>query len=269
MTVFPNCKINLGLNVVGCRPDGYHDIETVFYPVPLTDCLSVEPAEEDSLTAEGITVAGNAEDNLVMRVVRLLRHEGFAIPPLRITLRKNIPSGAGLGGGSSDAAAMMLLLNEMFRLGMERDAMCRLIVRLGADCPFFILNRPVFAQGIGEQIEPLNCSLVGWHLTLVKPDIFVSTRDAYAEVTPCKPAVSVREIVMQPVETWRDLLQNDFEQSVFLRHPAIAHIKERLYSLGASYAAMSGSGSCVFALSRVPLNINGAFEGCFTHACTL
>ena len=263
MTIHPNCKINLGLNIIERRPDGYHNIETVFYPVPLCDALSVETAESDRLETTGIPVAGSPEDNLVMKVVNLLRGEGFEIPPLRIRLEKNIPSGAGLGGGSSDAAAMMRLLNEMFHLGMDDDKMCRLIVRLGADCPFFIINRPVLAKGIGDRIKPIALSLSGWHLSLIKPDVFVSTKEAYSSVVPRKPERPIEEVLREPVDTWKEGLTNDFEASVFALHPSIGHIKEELYARGAFYAAMSGSGSSLFALSRVPININEGFEGCF------
>ena len=269
MTIHPNCKINLGLNIVARRPDGYHDIETVFYPVPLRDTLTVEPAEEDCLIQEGIPVEGDPMDNLVMRVLRLLRDEGCPIPPLRVTLEKRIPSGAGLGGGSSDAAAMMQLLNEQFRLGLSIDKMSRLVSRLGADCAFFILNRPVFAQGIGDRMEPIDISLKGWWLTLVKPDIFVSTREAYSSVTPQRPDVSVRHIVSEPVETWRHHLTNDFEGPVFSIHPEIGRIKDELYRLGATYASMSGSGSSVFALSRDNIINKNFFSDCFCFECPL
>ncbi len=271
MTVYPNCKINLGLNIVGVRPDGYHDIETVFYPVPLCDRLTVEPAagETDTLVAEGIPVAGNMAENLVVRVIGMLRRDGFAIPPLDITLEKNIPSGAGLGGGSGDAAAMMRLVNEMFQLGMEKDEMRQRIAELGADCPFFVENRPMFAQGIGDRIEPAEISLSGWFLTLIKPDIFVSTKEAYASVQIKKPNKSIKQIIKSSVETWKGVLCNDFEEPVFARHSAIGRIKETLYAKGAIYASMSGSGSCVYALSRTPIILEGAFGGCFRYQCVL
>lgn len=269
MIAHPNCKINLGLNIIARRPDGYHDIETVFYPVPLCDELSVVPSSEEQFEAEGIPVAGNPSDNLVMKVVQLLRDNGYHVPTLSIKLRKQIPSGAGLGGGSSDAAHMMLLLNSMCELHLSPARMKEMLRTLGADCPFFIENAPVFAQGIGDQFSPVSLDLSGWHLTLVKPDVSVSTKEAYALVEPHKPNTPINQIVNIPVEEWKECLVNDFEVSVFTRRPVIGRIKERLYQKGAVYASMSGSGSSVFALSRIPIYIYDDFADCFHFHCTL
>ena len=269
MIAYPNCKINLGLNIVSRRPDGYHDIETVFFPVPLCDELSVVASSTECFETEGIPVAGSPSDNLVMKVVHLLGDKGHEIPPLHIKLIKRIPSGAGLGGGSSDAAHMMQLLNTLCNLQISPDQMKVMLGTLGADCPFFIENTPVYAQGIGNQFSPIRLNLTGWHLTLIKPDVFVSTRDAYALVEPHKPNTSVSQIVNLPIEAWKGQLVNDFEESVFARYPLIREIKEHLYEKGAVYASMSGSGSSVFSLSREPLYIKDDFRDCFRFQCML
>ena len=269
MTVYPNCKINLGLNIVERRPDGYHNIETVFYPIPLRDELSIVPANEDCFEADGIPIAGNPADNLVVKVVRMLREGGFDIPPLHIQLWKHIPSGAGLGGGSSDASHTMQLLDTMFSLGLSTGRMKSMVGKLGADCPFFIDNTPAFAEGIGDIISPIDLNLAGWQLTLVKPNDFVSTKEAYSLVEPAQAKTTVSQIVKLPVEEWKEVLVNDFEGSVFPRHPAIRDIKERLYEKGATYASMSGSGSSVFSLSRAHISIDEEFEDCFRFQCVL
>lgn len=264
------CKINLGLYVTERRPDGYHNIETAFYPIPLYDELCVVEDDEDRLLLSGIPVAGDLDDNLVMRVLRQLRHD-YDIPPVCIKLQKNIPSGAGLGGGSSDAASMMMQLNEIFLLGMSEEEMEQRVSRLGADCAFFIKAKPTLARGIGNEFSPIDLCLDGWHLVLVKPDDFVSTREAYAMVTPKSPVYSLADVLTTSPECWRDRLFNDFEQSVLLHHPTIADIKERLYQLGATYACMSGSGSSVFGLFREqPLgDMAELFHPHFVFCCQL
>lgn len=248
MRSFPCAKINLGLYVTERRPDGYHNLETAFYPIPLCDELETTEAEADGLETTGIAVAGATADNLVMRAVRLLREEGFQIPPLHIRLHKNIPSGAGLGGGSSDAAFTMTMLNDMFHLGLTKEDMERRVARLGADCAFFVSHQPVFATGIGDQFAPIALSLAGKYLLLVKPDDFVSTREAYANIVPRKPQHELRTSIRRPLDEWAHLIANDFEESVFPQHPVIAAIKQQLYDCGAVYAAMSGSGSSVFGI---------------------
>lgn len=250
MKTYPCAKINLGLYVTERRPDGYHNLETVFYPIPLCDELEMETAAEDLFLTEGIEVAGPAEDNLVLRAVRLLREQGHPIPPLRIRLKKNIPSGAGLGGGSSDAAFAVRMANDLCALGLSDEEMERLVARLGADCPFFVRHQPVLATGIGDQFTPLSLRLGNLWLLLVKPSDFVSTREAYANVTPRRPLHPLAESILRPVGEWRRLVGNDFEHSVFPLHPTVAAIKQDLYTHGALYAAMSGSGSSVFGLFR-------------------
>ncbi|MBQ8968220.1 MAG: 4-(cytidine 5'-diphospho)-2-C-methyl-D-erythritol kinase [Bacteroidaceae bacterium] len=250
MKTYPCAKINLGLYVTERRPDGYHNLETVFYPIPLCDELEMETATKDLFLAEGFEVAGPAEENLVLRAVRLLRDQGHPVPPLRIRLKKTIPSGAGLGGGSSDAAFTVRMANDLCALGLSDEEMEHLMTRLGADCPFFVRHQPVLATGIGDQFTPLSLRLCDLWLLLVKPDDFISTREAYANVTPRRPQYPLAESILRPVSEWSEFVSNDFEHSVFPLHPTVAAIKQDLYAHGALYAAMSGSGSSVFGLFR-------------------
>jgi 4-diphosphocytidyl-2-C-methyl-D-erythritol kinase len=268
MITFPNAKINLGLNIIEKRPDGYHNLETIFYPINLQDALEVTRQEgnnkEYTLRISGMTLDGDPEENLVVRAYKLLKNDHPQIQPIDIHMYKHIPAGAGLGGGSSDAAHMIKLLNEKFALGLGAEQMEKYATQLGADCAFFIKNQPVFASGIGEIFEPIELSLKGYHIVLVKPDIFVSTRDAFSQIKPERPAVSLKEIVKQPIESWKGSMKNDFESSVFQKFPEIAAIKDELYDLGAVYAAMSGSGSAVYGIFREPIeNVEDKFCGCF------
>lgn len=264
MICFPNAKINLGLNIVSKRPDGYHNIETVFYPIPVKDALEIVPAESFSFTQTGIPVDAPPEKNLAVKAYMRLK-ERHALPPSEIHLLKVIPFGAGLGGGSSDAAFMLKLLNAYASLDLSEDELEEIAATLGADCPFFIRNVPVFATGTGNIFEPVDLSLKGYHLCLVKPDVSVSTAEAYARVTPAQPAVSLKEIVGSPVVTWKERMVNDFEDSVFPRYPVIRQIKETLYEAGALYASMSGSGSSVFGLfdKSTCFKKQSTFPGCF------
>ncbi|GHT26400.1 4-diphosphocytidyl-2-C-methyl-D-erythritol kinase [Bacteroidia bacterium] len=249
MICFPNAKINLGLHIVAKRPDGYHDIETVFYPVNLCDALEIVPAKENrtSFTQTGILVDGKPENNLVIKVFNLLKKD-FDLPEIDIYLRKHIPFGAGLGGGSADAAFMFKLLNDFAGLHLSVKQLEEYAAQIGADCPFFIQNQPVFASGIGNVFTPVNLSLKGYYLALIKPDISVSTKEAYSLVKPKHPEFSLKEIIQLPVNEWKEKLVNDFEDSVFAQYPGIAEIKRELYNRGAIYAAMSGSGSSVFGI---------------------
>lgn len=263
------CKINIGLNVVAKRPDGYHDLETIFYPIPLVDSIRIIDALEDGIDLSGHPLEGDPKDNLVLKTVRLLREEGYDVPPVHISLTKNIPSGAGLGGGSSDAACVMKELNRELNLGLEPEQMERMISRLGADCPFFIQCRPVYAEGIGDIFSPVELDLSGWHLVLVKPNDHISTKEAYALVHPSPSKYSLTQLVKQPVETWQGKVCNDFEQSVFPGHPRVASIRQKLYDMGASYACMSGSGSTVFGLFRNPVDLGDEFSDCFVREIPL
>mgnify|MGYP000865477656 FL=1 len=279
MITFPCAKINLGLNIVGQRPDGYHDLETVFYPVPLCDTLEIKymgeefPSEVDcDLKVTGNVVNCNEADNLVIKAYNLLAKD-YKLPRVHAHLYKQIPSEAGLGGGSSDAAYMIRLLDERFRLNIGKAEMERYASRLGADCAFFISSEPSFATGIGDELMPADGpkgNLDGYHIAIVKPNISVSTKEAYANISPHKPEKCCRDIVRQPIETWKDELINDFEVPIFNRHPDLAAIKKQLYQLGAVYAAMSGSGSSLFGLFKEePCHLNTAFANCFTFTAKL
>lgn len=253
MITFPNAKINLGLNIVEKRPDGYHNLETIFYPIPLQDALEITPWEggerKYKLAQSGIQIAGDDENNLVVKAYKLLDNL-HNLPPIEINLLKHIPSGAGLGGGSADAAFMLCMLNQHFQLNIPNEQLEVYAAQLGADCAFFVENKPTFAEGIGNIFSPIELSLKGYKLLLVKPDIFVSTRDAFAQIKPKRPSISLKEVAKMPVEAWKTYMVNDFEESVFPQFPAIADIKALLYDMGAIYASMSGSGSSVFALFK-------------------
>ncbi len=250
MITFPNAKINLGLNIVERRPDGYHNIETVFYPIPLTDVLEIVPAregEETSLTCYGNLVDCPPEKNLVMRAYWLMQQR-CDLPPVAMHLYKRIPDGAGLGGGSSDAAHALVILNKMFNLEIADAELAEMAATLGADCAFFIYNRPMLATGIGDVLWPVDVDLKGKTLLLVKPPVGVDTRTAYSRVTPQVPDVSLDEIIGRPVVAWDGMMVNDFEASVFAALPQLWLIKAAILDAGAQYAAMSGSGSTVFGI---------------------
>lgn len=268
MITYPNAKINLGLNIVEKRPDGYHNLETIFYPINLQDALEVTELENEEgeykLKVSGVPIEGDAENNLVVKAYRLLKRDFPDMSPINIHMFKHIPTGAGLGGGSADAAFMIKLLNEKFNLKLSIEKMEEYAAILGADCAFFIQNKPVFASGIGNIFENITLSLKGYYIVLVKPDIFVSTKDAFSHITPMHPNQSLKEIIRMPVETWRATMKNDFEESVFQKYPEIAAIKDKLYDMGAIYASMSGSGSSVFGIFQEQVeHIEEVFNGCF------
>ena len=279
MTIFPCAKINLGLNIVSKRPDGYHNLETVFYPIPLTDGLEIKSMDQEfpSEVPCDLKITGNAVDcnesqNLVVKAYDLIAND-FDIPRVHAHLYKKIPSQAGLGGGSSDGAFMIRLLDERFRLNIGVAEMERYAAKLGADSAFFITAIPAYATGIGNLLEPIDDScgcLTGYHVVIVKPDIAVSTRDAYRMIMPKQPSKSCRTILQQPIETWKNELINDFEPPVFSRHPKLKNIKEHLYSLGADYAQMSGSGSALFGIFKEqPHGIEETFKEHFTFMAQL
>lgn len=266
MLTFPVAKINLGLNVVERRPDGYHNLETVFYPVPIRDALELQLMEEGfpsavdcDLKVTNIAVEGDEQRNLVVRAYQLLKQDFPSLPRLHAHLFKAIPTQAGMGGGSSDCAEMLMALNRLCQLGLSSQQLIDYAARLGADCPFFILGRPAYAEGIGEQLMPVGLDLKGYWLAVVRPDIPVSTKEAFSLIKPKRPQKNCREIVMQPIGTWRNELVNDFEQSVFALYPKIGAVKEQLYEMEALYAAMSGSGSAVFGIFPPSLD-NAGFE---------
>lgn len=267
MITFPHAKINIGLQVTERRPDGYHNLDTVFYPIPIQDALEVIVAEgadyDCRLHISGIEIAGDPDTNLVVRAYRLLAAD-YTLPSVDIYLHKHIPTGAGLGGGSADASFMLRLLNEMFALGISTDKLEAYAAQLGADCPFFITGRPVYATGIGNEFHPIDLDLSGWHLVVVKPDVFVSTKEAYSMVRPAKPEVTLDQKIALPLDEWKESISNDFEEGIFALHPELNDIKAKLYALGARYAAMSGSGSALFGLFEQPLaDVEEHFPGCF------
>ncbi|WP_010663515.1 4-(cytidine 5'-diphospho)-2-C-methyl-D-erythritol kinase [Marinilabilia salmonicolor] len=251
MVVFPNAKINLGLYVTEKRTDGFHNIETVFVPVQgfndILEVLANNESKNDILTTSGIPTDAAADDNLVMKALKLIRKD-FFIPPLKIHLHKNIPSGAGLGGGSSDAAFMLRLLNDQFHLKLRSDQLEEKAATLGADCAFFVRNHPVFAEGVGNEFSRTEVTLKDLWIMLVIPPIHLSTPAAYKNITPKQPEKSLKEILKMETGGWPQNLINDFEQNAFQNHPKLMEIKKRLYDQGAVYAAMSGSGSAMFGL---------------------
>ena len=279
MITFPCAKINLGLNITGVLENGYHTLETVFYPIPLHDALEIKymdekfPSETDcDLKVTGNAVECNESDNLVVKAYNLLAHD-YKLPRVHAHLFKHIPSQAGLGGGSSDAAFMIKLLDERFRLNIGNAEMERYAAKLGADCAFFISAEPSYATGIGDVLEPVDGpkgNLNGYYIAVIKPDIAVSTKEAYAQIRCSKPAKNCRDIVRQPIETWKNELVNDFETPVFNMHPELKAIKEKLYDMGAAYAAMSGSGSSLFGLFKTnPKDVQKEFSNIFTSVLEL
>ena len=267
MVLFPNCKINLGLNVIRKRTDGYHDLETVFYPIALKDALEVIRSEQFHFQLTGLPVNGTTENNLCVKAYLLLKADFPHLPPVSIHLHKAIPMGAGLGGGSADGAFMLTMLNKKFQLNLSEEKLISYALRLGSDCPFFIINKPCFATGRGEKLSPIQLDLSTYQIVLVNPQIHVSTKDAFSKLTPAMPAKSIEAIIQQPIITWKDELQNNFEASVFELYPAIKEVKKRLYNAGAVYAAMSGSGSTVFGIfeagSKTELSFPEHYK-CFT-----
>ncbi|SMO67899.1 4-(cytidine 5'-diphospho)-2-C-methyl-D-erythritol kinase [Solitalea koreensis] len=254
MIVFPNAKINIGLNIVEKREDGFHNIETIFYPIKINDALEVIESEQTQFFSEGKQIPGNVEDNICLKAYHLLKHD-FKLPPVHIHLLKNIPIGAGLGGGSSDGAYLIKLLNSKFNLQLCSEKMESYARKLGSDCAFFIENNPVFAVGKGDQFIDLELDLSKYFLVLVKPSIHVSTADAYGGCKPHKPLYSLQMLVRNPVSEWKNLIVNDFEDSVFTKYPEIKILKESLYESGALYVSMSGSGSSVYAFFSHQVNL--------------
>jgi len=254
MIVFPNAKINIGLNVVSKREDGYHNLETIFFPVKLADALEFAEADETSLSTSGIQIHGDPEQNLILKAFRLLQAD-YNLPSLQFHLHKVIPFGAGLGGGSSDAAFTLKMLNDFFKLELSQQKLESYAGQIGADCPFFLLNKPTFATGIGNKFHNIELNLADYEIVILKPDINVSTPEAYKNVIPRNPKYRLTEIIKTPVNDWKNLIVNDFEKSIFPKYPQIAELKQHLYDVGASFASMSGSGSAVFGIFRhLPMN---------------
>ncbi|OYU95190.1 MAG: 4-(cytidine 5'-diphospho)-2-C-methyl-D-erythritol kinase [Bacteroidetes bacterium B1(2017)] len=269
MIVFPSCKINLGLHILSKRQDGYHELETIFYPVPIYDALEIIEAplgsdQKVKLSCSGLEVQGNEEQNLVVKAYHLLATD-YSLPPIEIALLKNIPMGAGLGGGSSDGAFAIKLLNTYFKLSLSTEKQLDYAAKLGSDCAFFILNKPCVGKGRGEQLEPIELSLSTYWIALVKPNIHISTAEAFAGIIPRDKLennfnTSLLEIIKSPINTWKEALVNDFEASIFKNHSELNSIKNTLYSSGAVYASMSGSGSSLFGLFLEEPNLKSTFK---------
>lgn len=247
MLSFPNAKINLGLNIVSKREDGYHNIESCFYPIPWRDSLEVIEAASFAFHSYGLDIPGDASSNLCVKAYELLKAD-HDLPPVEIHLLKNIPMGAGLGGGSADGTFTLKLLNDLFQLNLSSLQLEAYALQLGSDCPFFIQNQPAIATGRGEGLELIDLDLSGCTLAIHNPGIHISTKEAYAGITPKQPEISVADIISRPIQEWKDLLHNDFEDSIFPSHPAITQLKQDMYAAGAIYASMTGSGSTVFGL---------------------
>jgi 4-diphosphocytidyl-2-C-methyl-D-erythritol kinase len=255
MVNFPPCKINLGLNVIEKRSDGFHNLETCFYPIPFTDVLEIIKSKSLSFAASGNAIPGNSADNLCLRAYELLRKD-FALAPVAIHLHKVIPTGAGLGGGSADAAYTLRLLNTLFDLNLSEEVLKNYAQQLGSDCAFFIQDEPQLGTSRGEVLEPISLSLQGKFFVLLKPNIHVATAEAYKGVVPKKQIPSVKSIIEQhPIAEWKELLKNDFEESILKSYPLIKKYKQELYEAGAIYAAMSGSGSSVFGIFSEPVDV--------------
>jgi 4-diphosphocytidyl-2-C-methyl-D-erythritol kinase len=252
MISFPNCKINIGLNILGKRPDGYHDLQTIYYPVAIKDALEIivvnNPTNDVTFCSSGIPVPGKEENNICIKAYNLLKKDFPGIPPISFHLHKAIPMGAGLGGGSADAAFLLQLLNNKFGLNLSREQLINYSLQLGSDCPFFIVNKPCFATGRGEQLEEISLDLTSYKILLVHPGIHVSTADAFSEISITQNAPDLKQLVQLPPAAWQGLITNDFENTVFDKFPEIGGIKDILYQSGALYASMSGSGSSVYGI---------------------
>lgn len=247
MIIFPNAKINIGLNITERRADGYHNLETIFYPVNIKDALEIVEAGELSFTSSGLDIPGRMEDNLCVRGYHLLKKD-HDLPPIKIHLHKNIPIGAGLGGGSADAAFFIKLLNQFFELGLSNDRMTDYARQLGADCAFFIENKPVFAFERGDEFEPIKLDLSNYKIVVVMPPVQISTSEAFRGIKPAPVKQSLMELIREPITEWKKYIKNDFETTIFKNHIEIRGVKAALYEAGALYASMSGSGSSVFGI---------------------
>ncbi|MEP7141997.1 MAG: 4-(cytidine 5'-diphospho)-2-C-methyl-D-erythritol kinase [Ferruginibacter sp.] len=283
MLVFPNCKINLGLNITGKRDDGYHNIETVFYPVPLNDALEIIHLADTGkppspvFTHSGMTIDSEEKDNLCIKAWHILKKDFPRLPAVKIHLHKTIPMGAGLGGGSADGAFTLIALNEKYALNLSNDQLISYALQMGSDCPFFIINKPCIATGRGEILQPANVVLSGYRLILVNPGIHVNTQWAFSQlkivaVEPGKDRTHnlLKTIISQPVTLWKESVTNDFENPVFEKYPVIKAIKEKLYEKGAVFASMSGSGSTVFGIFNDTIQCSFSFpENYFLHPILL
>lgn len=261
MILFPNCKINLGLHVVQKRSDGYHELQTVFYPVPFRDILEIIPSQSFNFQSTGLAIPGDASSNLCVKAYHLMKQRFPELPPVQILLHKIIPMGGGLGGGSSNGSFTLIGLNKLFNLQLSQEELLDMSLQLGSDCPFFIINVPAYATGRGEQMQTLNINLKGYYLVLILPGLHVSTAQAFSGITPKQPAKDLQTIISKAPETWKSELVNDFEVSVFTQYPPIEHIKNWLYDQGAVYASMTGTGSTVYGIFSQKPDLKQSAQG--------
>jgi 4-diphosphocytidyl-2-C-methyl-D-erythritol kinase len=250
MVTFPNCKINLGLNIVKKREDGFHEIETAFFPLPLYDVLEIVSSENETQFVNTGISGGEIKNNLCLKAYELLKKDFAHLPKIKMHLHKTIPVGAGLGGGSADAAFTLSLLNKKYQLNLSPRQLFVYALQLGSDCPFFLMNKPAIAKGRGEQLQGINLSLSGYKIIIVNPAIHISTKELFQQIVPAVPAKRIKNILQQPIESWKNDLVNDFEKIVFRIYPQIKTIKDELYQNGALYASMTGTGSTVFGIFR-------------------
>jgi 4-diphosphocytidyl-2-C-methyl-D-erythritol kinase len=248
MIQFPNCKINLGLSILAKRADGYHELETVFYPIAVSDALEILPAANLTMTQSGIAVPGDPAQNLCLKAYHLLKKDFPTLPAVQMHLHKNIPMGAGLGGGSSDGTAALIILNQQFSLGLNDQQLIDYASQLGSDCPFFVYNKACHATGRGEVLTPIHLDLSNYQFLLVHPGVHIATAWAFQQLTPNTKSESIQSIIEKPITDWKNSLINDFEAPVFKAEPTLSAIKDQLYQLGAMYASMSGSGSSLFGI---------------------
>lgn len=265
MVTFPNCKINLGLNILQKREDGFHDIETVFFPLSFTDILEITTSENSGGFKNSGISAGEEGNNLCIKAFDLLKKDFPELPEIKMHLHKAIPLGAGLGGGSADAAFTLLLLNKKYSLQIPQSKLFDYALQLGSDCPFFLINKPCLATGRGEKMKELPLSLSSYKILIVNPGIYINTKEIFQLIRPAYPLKRIKEIIQQPINTWKDELINDFEKIVFNIHPEIKKIKENLYMHKAIYASMTGTGSTVFGIFNKKNDINSPVEKGYFH----
>lgn len=254
MVNFPNCKINLGLNIINKRPDGYHDLETVFYPIAIKDVLEIVTDQDGqesgtvNYTASGIPVMGDIQNNLCVKAYQLLKKDFPQLPPIKMHLHKEIPMGAGLGGGSADGAFTLSLLNQKYQLQLEQEQLIKYALQLGSDCPFFLINQPCLGKGRGEILSEIEVDLSNYQFLIVNPGIHISTAWAFSQIIPAQQLYPIEDTILIPIGQWKGMLVNDFEKPVVQQYPEIGEVIQQLYTSGAVYAALSGSGSTVFGI---------------------
>lgn len=254
MVSFPNAKINIGLNIIEKRPDGFHNIESIFYPIQCCDVLEILPSKTTKFKSSGLEIPGSTDGNLCLKAYNFLKAE-FDIPPVDIHLLKAIPIGAGMGGGSADGAFTFKLLNEINKLNLSNQQLENYAKKLGSDCAFFIENKPKYCFGKGDEFEEIELDLSGKYLVLMNPNIHISTAEAYAGIIPQKPEKNIRQLVKKPIAEWKNLIENNFENSLFPKYPILPKIKQKLYNLGAEYASMTGSGSTIYGIFEAEIDL--------------